>query len=283
MEKDATYALNAAIYVWIQDNSHLAVLAQNLAEKCLSLGLCDTNMHNPFQIVPTDIFAENGNLHHELFLNIDHAAYGYFKLIIKSDSEFQLISPKLSIYGDKIFLNIHEVKEFIDDLSSSLDDIYELDECLMNKDLYGVNSIADNMLDIYKDNIESELLFIREFISSFPGEVYIVATNDSTAEELVEDYKPDYDLALLHPENWIVKNYSGPLSESMAQDQLHDEIYKFFKIENFYAAKLYLAQKIVKESGLSVSVNGEQVLYDDKMKLTLVRPIINAHGIEIYA
>lgn len=283
MEKDATYALNAAIYVWIQDNSHLAVLAQNLAEKCLSLGLCDTNMHNPFQIVPTDIFAENGNLHHELFLNIDHAVYGYFKLIIKSDSEFQLISPKLSIYGDKIFLNIHEVKEFIDNLSLSLDDIYELDECLSNKDLNGVNSIVDNMLDVYRDNIEEELLSIRTFISSYPGEVYIVATNDSTAEELVNEYRPDYDLALLHPENWIVKNYTGHLSKNQAQEQLHDEIYKFFKKENFYAAKLYLAQKLVKESGLSIHVNGEQVLYDDKMKLTLVRPIINATGIEINA
>ena len=283
MEKDATYALNAAIYVWIQDNSHLVALAQNLAEKCLSLGLCDTNMHNPFQIVPTDIFAENGNLHHELFLNIDHAAYGYFKLIIKSDSEFQLISPKLSIYGDKIFLNIHEVKEFIDNLSSSLDDIYELDECLMNEDDFGANSIVDNMLDVYKKNIDNDLKNIKKFIIDFPGDVYIVATNDSTAEELVKEYKSDYDLALLHPENWIVKNYSGPLSESMAQEQLHDEIYKFFKKENFYASKLYLAQKLVKESGLSMYVNSDEVLYDDKMKLTLVRPIINATGIEINA
>ena len=99
----------------------------------------------------------------------------------------------------------------------------------------------------------------------------------------MEEYKTDYDLALLHPENWVVKNYTGPLSESMAQDQLHDEIYKFFKKENFYASKLYLAQKLVKESGLSVYVNGDQVLYDDKMKLTLVRPIINATGIEINA
>ena len=69
----------------------------------------------------------------------------------------------------------------------------------------------------------------------------------------------------------------------MAQEQLHDEIYKFFKKENFYASKLYLAQKLVKESGLSIKVNDEEVLYDDKMKLTLVRPIINASGIEINA
>jgi hypothetical protein len=283
MEKDATYALNAAIYVWIQDNSHLVALAQNLAQKCLDLGLCDTNMHNPFQIVPTDIFAENGNLHHELFLNIDHAAYGYFKLIIKSDSEFQLISPKLSVYGDKIFLNIHEVKDFIDNLSSSLDDIYELDECLLNEDFNGANSIIDNMLDVYRNNIEEDLSEIREYISSYPGDVYISATNDSSAQELIKEFKQDHNLALLHPENWLVKNYSGPLSESLAQEQLHDEIYKFFKKENFYASKLYLAQKLVKESGLSINVDGEEVLYDDKMKLTLVRPIINATGIEINA
>ena len=53
-------ALRAGIYAWIDDNKDLVLIAQRLSGLTLNLGLCDTNAHNPFQIVPTDLFAENG-------------------------------------------------------------------------------------------------------------------------------------------------------------------------------------------------------------------------------
>ena len=93
MEKDATYALGAGIYVWIQDNSSLVALAQTLAKKCVDLGLCDTNMHNPFQIVPTDLFAENGNLH-ALILNENPLGAVGGRLLIRASPKLNKASAK---------------------------------------------------------------------------------------------------------------------------------------------------------------------------------------------
>jgi hypothetical protein len=280
MEKDATYALGAGIYVWIQDNSSLVALAQTLAKKCVDLGLCDTNMHNPFQIVPTDIFAENGNLHHELFVNIDHPAWGYFKLTITSDCEFHLLSPKLSYLPDKIFLNISEVKDYIDDLAKSLDEIYELEDLLFSKKIDEANKLLDYMLKYYIDKTFRAYESIKLFVNSFPGKLYISATNDESAKEYVDGTK-DYDLALLHPENWHVEMFEGLSNIEDAQDDLRKVMYSYLKKENHYSSMLYLAQKLIKESGFKVYVDGEEVLYDDKMKLTLVRPVLNAKEIKI--
>lgn len=282
MEKDATYALSAAIYVWIQDNSHLVALAQNLAQKCLDLGLCDTNMHNPFQIVPTDIFAENGNLHHELFVNIDHPAWGYFKLTIVSDCEFHLLAPKLSLIQDKIFLNITEVKNFIDDLAKSLDEIYELEDLLFSKKFTEANTLLSFMLDQYKKETLRAFEATKSYVNVFPGKLYISATNDESAKEYIDGSK-DFDLALLHPENWKVESFEGVSTIEKAENDFKNVLYAFLKKENYYSSILYLAQKLIKESGHKVFVDNEEVLYDDKMKLTLVRPVLNAKEIRVDA
>jgi hypothetical protein len=279
MEKDATYALGAGIYVWIQDNSSLVALAQTLAKKCVDLGLCDTNMHNPFQIVPTDIFAENGNLHHELFVNIDHPAWGYFKLTIVSDCEFHILSPKLSFLPDKIFLNISEVKDHIDELAKSLDKIYVLEDLLFSKNISEANNLLSNMLEYYKNKTDMALESIKLYVNSFPGKLYISATNDETAKEYIGS--KNYDLALLHPENWNVESFDGFSNIEEAQNEIKKVLYSFLKKENHYSSLLYLAQKLIKESGYKVFVDEEEVLYDDKMKLTLVRPVLNAKELKI--
>jgi hypothetical protein len=279
MEKDATYALGAGIYVWIQDNSSLVALAQTLAKKCVDLGLCDTNMHNPFQIVPTDIFAENGNLHHELFVNIDHPAWGYFKLTIVSDCEFHILSPKLSFLPDKIFLNISEVKDHIDELAKSLDKIYVLEDLLFSKNISEANNLLSNMLEYYKNKTDMALESIKLYVNSFPGKLYISATNDETAKEYIGS--KNYDLALLHPENWNVESFDGFSNIEEAQNEIKKVLYSFLKKENHYSSLLYLAQKLIKESGFKVFVDEEEVLYDDKMKLTLVRPVLNAKELKI--
>jgi len=237
MEKDATYALGAGIYVWIQDNSSLVALAQTLAKKCVDLGLCDTNMHNPFQIVPTDIFAENGNLHHELFVNIDHPAWGYFKLTIVSDCEFHILSPKLSFLPDKIFLNISEVKDHIDELAKSLDEIYVLEDLLFSKNISEANNLLSNMLEYYKNKTDMALESIKLYVNSFPGKLYISATNDETAKEYIGS--KNYDLALLHPENWNVESFDGFSNVEEAQNEIKKVLYSFLKKENHYSSLLY--------------------------------------------
>jgi hypothetical protein len=289
MEKDATYALSAAIYVWIEDNPHLVSIAQRLAGLVCDFGLCDTNVHNPFQIVPTDIFAENGNLHHELFLNIDHAAWGYFRIQIESEYKFNVVEPKLINNSDAptILMSEVEVENYIKSLASVLDDHYLLLDLLHENKLEDAQVILDSALDNYKESINLPLAEIKNIIDTFDGEIAIKATNDESTVQPIKSMDTRYDLALLHPENWVVLNANG----IEGQEWLSCWIKSFFVIENKPASLLYLYQKLIKDNGFRVIVHTDsveseadltgEVLRDDAMNLTLVRPVIHATKLEI--
>ena len=287
--KDTEKALTAGIYAWIDDNKNLVQIAQRLAGLAIDLGLCDTNAHNPFQIVPTDLFAENGNLHHELFLNIDHAAWGYFRIQIESEYKFSIVEPKLIKCSDEatIFISELEVEQYIRSLAATLDDHYKLLDLLDENKLEEAQSILDSALGIYKESISKPLSEIKNIIDSFDGEIVIKATNDDAAVQSVKSMETRYDLALLHPENWVVVKANG----IEGQDWLSSWLKNFFVAESKAASLLYLYQKLIKDAGFRVvvltdSVEPEtdltgEVLRDENMNLTLVRPVIHATKLEI--
>lgn len=289
MNKDATFALEAGIYTWIDDNKDLVNIAQKLANKTVNLGLCDTYTHNPFQIVPTDEFSTDGNLKHDLFLNIDHAAWGYFRINIKSICNFEMIPPKMTLFDKNIFINEKEVEDFIDYLSSSLDSLYKLQELLENNKIKDSEILLNKMLVEYHDDVDDHLNHIKSYINTFPGDIYIKATNSDDKGLL--DRNTRYDLALMHSENWFVKNYTGILNNESAQEELRLKILDFFITESQAASFLYVAQKIVKESSYRLIIHTDsvypetdltdEVLFDDALKITLVRPVLHANRIEI--
>ena len=98
MEKTPEYALEAGIAVWTADNQDVVKCALELAAETTSLGLVDTNQNSFMGIVPTEVFGPDGNLIHECFLNINHMAWEYFRIIVKSTSHFELIAPKLTTF-----------------------------------------------------------------------------------------------------------------------------------------------------------------------------------------
>lgn len=289
MNKDATKALEAGIYAWISDNPKLVIIAQELSTLTIKLGLCDTNVHNPFQIVPNDEFAHDGNLKHELFLNIDHPAWGYFKLIINSDSEFKMIPPRLTLHNETIFFNVNEVINFINYLAGTLNDLYDLQDYLENKDFEKSQEILDQMLNDYHNDVDDHLNHIRKYIDTFPGDIYLKSTNEDYKQKLDKSIR--YDLALMHPENWGVLNYSGVNTVQNAEDELKYKILDFFITESQSASFLYVAQKIVNELGYKLIVHTDseepetdltsEVLYDEKNNLTLVRPVIHSNKLEL--
>jgi hypothetical protein len=289
MSKNATRALEAGIYTWIADNQELVKVAQELSALTVNLGLCDTNIHNPFQIVPKDEFSTNGNLKHELFLNIDHPAWGYFKITINSLFSFEMLPPKLTLLNKTIYINEKEVKDFIEYLSSTLDDLYELQEHIEEKKIEEANLLLDKMLKQYKDDVLDHLSHIKNYINSLPADIYIKATNSDDKQKL--DINSRYDLALSHSENWFIKNYGGILSQKAAQEELRCKILDYFITESQSAAFLYVAQKLIKESGFRMIVHTDsnepetdltgEVLYDNALKITLVRPVIHATKLEV--
>ena len=287
--QDTEKALTAGIYAWIDDNKNLVQIAQRLAGLAIDLGLCDTNAHNPFQIVPTDLFAENGNLHHELFLNIDHAAWGYFRIQIESEYKFSVVEPKLINCSDEpiIFISELEVEQYIKSLASTLDDHYKLLDLLDENKLEEAQTILDLALNIYQESIKTPLSKIKNIIDTFDGEIVIKATNDEAAVQSIKSMDTRYDLALLHPENWVVVKSNGIEGQSWLSAWLKS----FFVDESKAASLLYLYQKLIKDAGFRVIVHTDsvdpetdltgEVLRDENMNLTLVRPVIHATKLEI--
>jgi hypothetical protein len=287
--QDTEKALTAGIYAWIDDNKNLVQIAQRLAGLAIDLGLCDTNAHNPFQIVPTDLFAENGNLHHELFLNIDHASWGYFRIQIESEFKFSVVEPKLINSSDSpsIYISVLEVEEYIKSLASTLDDHYKLLDLLEENKLEEAQNILDSALNIYKEAISTPLSNIKNLVNSFDGEIAIKATNDEATVQSIKSMDARYDLALLHPENWVVVKANG----MEGQEWLSSWLKSFFVMESKAASLLYLHQKLIKDAGFRVIIHTDsvepetdltgEVLRDENMNLTLVRPVIHATKLEI--
>jgi len=287
--QDTEKALTAGIYSWIDDNKNLVLIAQRLANLTLELGLCDTNAHNPFQIVPTDLFAENGNLHHELFLNIDHAAWGYFRIQIESEYKFNVVEPKLINSSDTslIYMSELEVEQYIKLLAETLDNHYKLLDLLEDSKLEEAQSILDSALSTYHHSIIEPLSNIKTILSFYNGEIVIKATNDEKTVQSIKSMDTRYDLALLHPENWVVTKSDG----INGQEWLSSHLKSFFVVESKAASLLYLYQKLIKDAGFKLIVHTDsvepetdltgEVLRDDALNLTLVRPVIHATKLEI--
>ena len=290
MERTPEYALEAGIAVWTADNQDIVKCALELAGLTTNLGLVDTNQNSFMGIVPTEVFGPDGNLVHECFLNINHQAWGYFRIIIKSLSHFEVIAPRLTIFKNSLLLSQKEASDFINMLASSLDDLYLLEEHLEKSEIQEAEKLLVKMIVEYHEEVKHELISIKEYIANFPGKMYIQSTN-SDDKQYIDEIPNRYDLALQHPENWHIEFFEGFGTTEQEDKQFRERLVEFQKLENHYACRLYLAQKIVKELGFRLTVltdstppepdvSGE-VLRDEAMKLTLVRPVMHCIGMRI--
>ena len=290
MEKTPEYALEAGIAVWTADNQDIVKCALELAAETTNLGLVDTNQNSFMGIVPTEVFGPDGNLVHECFLNINHQAWGYFRIIIRSTSHFEVIAPRLTTFKNEILLSQQETLKFIKDLAASLDNLYLLEELLDKKEIREAEKLLEKMLIEYHEAVKHELISIKKYIANFPGKMYIQSTN-SDDKQYIDEIPNRYDLALQHPENWHIEFFEGFGTTEQEDKEFRERLSEFQKLENHYACRLYLAQKIVKEFGLRLTVltdsiypepdvSGE-VLKDDAMNLTLVRPVMHCIGMRI--
>lgn len=290
MEKTSEYALEAGIAVWTADNQDVVKCALELASETTSLGLVDTNQNSFMGIVPTEVFGPDGNLIHECFLNINHMAWGYFRIIVKSTSHFKLIAPRLTTFKNQIFLSQQEVSDFIKDIAASLDDLYLIEELLEKREIREVEKLLEKMLVGYHEAVKHELISIKEYIANFPGKMYIQSTN-SEDKQYIDEIPNRYDLALQHPENWHIEFFDGFGTAEQEDKEFRERLSEFQKLENHYACRLYLAQKIVLECKhrLTVLTDSEvpepdtsgEVLYEEGLGLALVRPVMHCIGMRI--
>jgi len=241
MEKTPEYALEAGIAVWTADNQDIVKCALELAAETTNLGLVDLNQNSYMGIVPTEVFGPDGNLIHECFLNINHMAWGYFRIIIKSTSHFEVIAPRLTTFKNQILLSQQEALDFIKDLASSLDDLYTLEELLEKEEIREAEKLLEKMLVEYHEAVKHELISIKEYIANFPGKMYIQSTN-SEDKQYIDEIPNRYDLALQHPENWHIEFFEGFGTTEQEDKEFRERLSEFQKLENNFACRLYLAQ-----------------------------------------
>ena len=290
MERTPEYALEAGIAVWTADNQDIVKCALELATVTTDLGLVDTNQNSFMGIVPTEVFGPDGNLIHECFLNINHMAWGYFKIIIKSTSHFKVIAPRLTTFKNQILLSQQEALDFIKELASSLDDLYLIESLLAADEIRDAEKQLEKMLVGYHEAVKHELISIKEYIASFPGKMYIQSTN-SDDKQYINDIPNRYDLALQHPENWHIEFFDGFGTTEQEDKEFRERLSEFQKLENHYACRMYLTQKIVCELGFTLTVLTDsehpepdttgKVLRDDALQLALVRPVMHCVGMRI--
>lgn len=290
MNKTPEYALEAGIAVWASDNKELVQCAIELGKETTKLGLVEESQNIFMQIVPTDVFGPDGNLIHECFLNINHQAWGYFRIILKSICHFEVIAPRLTTFKNHILLSQQEVFDFIRDLAASLDNLYSLELLLEKKEIRNAEKLLEKMLVEYHEAVKHELTSIKEYIANFPGKMYIQSTN-SEDKQYIDEIPNRYDLALQHPENWHIEFFDGFGTAIQEDKEFRKRLSEFQKLENHYACRLYLAQKIVLECNhrLTVLTDSEvpepdtsgEVLYEEGLALALVRPVMHCIGMRI--
>jgi hypothetical protein len=256
------------------------------------------------------MFNADGNLYHELFMNIDHSAWGYFRLNIKGLTEFELISPKLAPWPQNTFDSEEEVLAFLDALGSTLDTLYELDEAADERKWDKVNTILKKLVANYRENIDSRLAEILEFVRAEP--MAMIADPNTGAEQFAKDLAHRVDLALLHPENWYiarerteeeqnkVAEINAKLDKNVIQlskyaaleeetEAFRERLREFFIAESREAAFLYAAQRILVQKGFQVQVVTDStedepdatnfVIADTRTAIVYVRPVL--HAVEI--
>jgi len=164
---------------------------------------------------------------------------------------------------------------------------YEMYDAIEEENYGKAETLINEMLHDYHVRTQEPLKEIKSVIDSFSGDLFIKATNSDDMED-VKSLATRYDLALLHPENWVVKKNNSIVE----QDWVSAWLKQFQIAENKEASLLYFAQKIVvgmHNLGLIVhtdSVEPEtdltaQVLVDKTLGLVLVRPVIHATRFEI--
>jgi hypothetical protein len=217
-------------------------------------------------------------------------AWGYFRIIVKSTSHFEVIAPRLTTFKNQILLSQQEALEFIKDLAASLDDLYALELLLEKEEIREAEKLLENMLIKYHEAVKHELISIKEYIANFPGKMYIQSTN-SEDKQYIDEIPNRYDLALQHPENWHIEFFDGFGTTEQEDKEFRERLSEFQKLENHYACRLYLAQKVVLECKhrLTVLTDSEipepdtsgEVLYDEGLGLALVRPVMHCIGMRI--
>lgn len=283
-------ALTIAINYWIDNNQEVVQTAQDLAKITIHLGLVDTSTTLPFQIFPTNTYDAKGMPYCDLFLNIDHAAKGFYTIKI-NNGEYTINPPSAFSDEARTTKDLQEIVTFIEDLAHRLDPLYEFLNFIEKNDEQNANQKLQNLLQDYRDAMDEELAKMREYVRSIHN--VVIAAPGTNAYDFVKNAVHNFDQAFLHPSNWFILDDVPEKGESFedyineeASAVLFDAVSKFFSFESQHSAYMYLAQKIISDNGWSGRIYSETTetwrdIERGQDNIVYTLPVIDASKIEL--
>jgi hypothetical protein len=253
MNSKETKALTKAIERYISKHIYRVKAAQIYAKQIEEAGLMDGRTSMPFQIIPTELSDEDGDLICKLFVNIEHPAHGFFSLELLDD-QISMSCP-VTYHTDHLLMTYEMCDSFILDLSNEMDEFYKLQSAVEEKQVVFCQLFINQLLSKYKKNITFHLEKIKNYVNK-QNNTAIVSNNHFA---LVKDAQRSYDKALIMPGSWVIFAETPDKGEDLndyideeATEQLIAQLNKFFRQENFLASGIYLAQRICLQAGLKV-------------------------------
>lgn len=257
MEAKETLILQKVIESWISNNLNKVLVAQDLAKKILEYGFIDPSKTLPFQILPTDISDSNGDLICKLFVNLENPIYGFFTIEISEDDLLGVTCPN-TWHSSYYVTSVEDCHYWLDTLDQEMNTFYELSSAAEEKQTSFCNLKLNEMLENYKKLTETNLIEVKDYISQ--DERIAIVSNSVYA--LAKDAQRDFSKALLLPQAWAVFESIDDLPDfdeeindyldEKATNKLFDRLVYFAQTENYYAAPIYLAQRICLQAGMDV-------------------------------
>jgi hypothetical protein len=256
MELQETFILQQIIEKFVHKNLETVQQAQIFSKKILEYGLIEPEKTLPFQILPTNFSDSEGDVMCKLYVNLENPIYGFFTIELEREKCI-ITCPKT--YHTEIFeCSFEDCIAWIDTLDAEMDVFYQLSSAAEEKQITFCNMKLNEMLSVYKGFVNPQIEILKNEIEADPR----VAIVSEQMYALASDAQKDFSRALLIPPIWVVFDSLDNLPDQgeevddyvniIETNELIDTLDHFVHQENYYAAPLYLTQRIILQSGLSV-------------------------------
>jgi hypothetical protein len=251
-----TTGLVKIIESFIANNMSIVMQAQDFSRKILDNGLIDLKKTMPFQIIPTEMFDGDGNVMCKIYVNLESPIYGFFNIELQED-KCGITCPK-TYYTEFFMTDYDECDKWLESMIEEMEIFYQLSSAAENKEIEFCNLKINEMLQNYKKLLEKDIRELKEYIDQ--DDRVAIVSNKMYA--LAKDAVNDLSRAMLLPHVWVVFQDLECLPDPEEDVEMYVNVQKtndlvelvelFMSRENYLAAPLYLAQRVLLQAGLKV-------------------------------
>ena len=256
MENRETEILQQIIEKFVHKNIDTVMQAQKFAQKILDCGFLEPEKTLPFQILPTNLSDSEGDVICKIYINLENPIYGFFTIELEKDK--CLISCPKTYHTEYFETSFADGDAWIGSLDEEMDIFYQLSSAAEQKQVQFCNMKLNEMLSSYKSFVNPQIELIKNEIEAEPR----VAIVSEQMYALASEAQKDFSRALLIPPIWVVFESLENLPSQgedvddyvniVETNELINVLDDFVRQENYYSAPLYLAQRVIWQSGMQL-------------------------------